>query len=614
MRSPWIPRQALETWISRIPASAVCGICLIAGSIGESDRVFLPWYESKGYFIRRPVARREKNRFTNAQVDWVNASLPGGGLGVDEVSLMEDRMSAAANLTRGTQDQAVDGSRVGQGQSQVPSNQIEGVYTGNCSGRPGQSTSSCDSSWNFASTPVQVEGRNFMRYQSDHEAFNNSFVDNQRRFAVIDEGNNVTYEYFGVHPDDIPDSTLKNRKTGPQGYRGWLQQDSSNDDVRVVIELNPKYRSDFEYNVFNDRSDTTQVLPAFGMDVLTYMNIDGGRHPGVNDVYGPAGQGSDGDPPAVEVTTEEHLGYRQPTLSRFHWDDARPDDIKNMNTRPDVEHIKWPVNIQDMNWYLYRVPGDPQVEESAFLFWITHAGGRRLARSGYSVNGLDAEQDGQLPDCDLKAEGSFDDGNIECNYTGQPALGFAGRNDRWTLRESTALADGNDVESLQYAYYPFDTHSGDLTLNEEMLLRQGVASALDVEDQGKRDMTHFSFMIKEASPYGYDLADLNSADTQKRLGVPRQREAKENYLAAWPDKPMDPAGVHLLVVTYYEVWNPDDGADDRVQYQYVKRDKSSSVRLPREAPSARRLPSGPAPGRHFSGGQEERAPGGGDLE
>ncbi len=547
---------------------------ILAGSVGENDRVFLPWHTSKGYFIRRSVARREKDRLINAQVDWVNDSLPGGGLGLDEVALMEDRMSAAANLTRGTQDQAVDGSRVGQGETDVTSNQIEGVYVGSCSGEPGQSVSSCDSSWNFASTPVQVKGRNFMRYQSDHEAFNNSFVDNQRRFAVVDEGGGVEYQYFGVHPDDIPDSTLKNRKTGPRGYRGWLQADSSDDDIRVVIELDTEYRSDFKYNVFNDRSDTTLVLPAFGMDVLTYMNIKGARHPGVNDVYG-----SDA-PPLVSVTTEDHLGYRQPTLSQFWSGRGEIDnlaDIEDMNTRPDVEHIKWPVNIQDMNWYLYEMPGDPQEEESYFLFWLTKAGASRLARSGYSERGLYPEQ---LPSCTLKGDGSFDDGNIECDYTGHLGGGFAGRSDEWLLTESTSLVGGADVQLVEYGYYPFDTDQGDFTLNEEMLLRQGVASPLDVEDEGRRDLSHFSFMIREASLFGYDMADLHSADTQRRLGAPRQEDAKENYLKAWPDSPIDPARVHLLVITYYEVLNPDDGADDRVQYRFVGRDESESVRLP----------------------------------
>ena len=564
-----------DTRIGRLKA------LLAAGSIDGGERAFLPWYEAKGYFIRRPVARREKDRFTNVQFEWVNDSLPGGGVATDEVALMEDRMSAAANLARGTQNQVVDGSRFGQGASEGTSNQIEGVYTGNCSAQPGQSVSSCSSSWNFASTPVQVEGRNFMRFQSDQEAFNNSFVDNQRRFAVVDEDGNKEYQYFGVHPEDIPDSTLKNRKTGPGGYRGWLQDDSSDDDVRVVIELDPKYRSDFNYNVFNDKSGTARFLPAFGSEVWTYMDIDGARHPAVNDLYGVD------SPPLIEVTTEKHLGYRQPTLSRFHWDEDDLSGIEAMNTRANVEHIKWPVNIQDMNWYLYRMPGDPQVEEAAFLFWITNSGGRRLARSGYAEQGLEVSK---LPKCELKGDGSFDDGNIECKYTGHLGGGYVGSQDAWILKESTSLADGVDVQPLEYAYYPFDTHNGELTLNEEMLVRRGVASPLDIEDEGFRDLSHFSFMIREASPYGYDLADLNSADTQRRLGVPRQAAAKKIYLegrpdedwpdGGWPDGPMDPAGVHLLVVTYYEVLNPDDGADDKVQYRLFGQGESSSVRLP----------------------------------
>ena len=62
----------------------------------------------------------------------------------------------------------------------------------------------------------------------------------------------------------------------------------------------------------------------------------------------------------VDPGSDEHSGYRQPLLHRVY------STMKLSELRSDgkSERIRWPVNLEDLNWYLYEasldgVPGSP---------------------------------------------------------------------------------------------------------------------------------------------------------------------------------------------------------------------------------------------------------------
>ena len=51
-------------------------------------------------------------------------------------------------------------------------------------------------------------------------------------------------------------------------------------------------------------------------------------------------------------------------------------------TRDDSEHIKWPVNLEDVNWYLYRLPSTGY-RDPLWLYWVSKDGRERLVSSAY---------------------------------------------------------------------------------------------------------------------------------------------------------------------------------------------------------------------------------------
>ncbi len=232
-----------------------------------------------------------------------------------------------------------------------------------------------------------------------------------------------------------------------------------------------------------------------------------------------------------------HAGYRQPSLSAVY------DLTASFLTPEPVRHIRWPVNIQDLNWYLYELPGKNH-EDPWWFLWLTDKGAERVVEEGYGDSAVPA---GVKPDCEL-------DGNellvekIECKD----------------------LPGG--------AYFPFQAGDGSPGLNPEMLVRQGVESPVDIDDLGPRNLSVFSFAVKEAEPMG--RASQSGEAVMRRYGVPLHREKMENYFEEWARKPIDPTRSYLMVFTYYESLNSHAIGGRGIMFQ--KSDKGGDrYRLPK---------------------------------
>ena len=176
-----------------------------------------------------------------SEVGWTDESLPEGGFADDPVALLEDSMAADANRDRSRTNAVHDGYRFAVVEGQVAASEMNGVYTGSCSG------SACNMSWNISSEPKQVESRGFERHQSSGETFQNTLENTLRYVNTVDEGGAQGLLAVPTAPGNIGDVTLAARRLGARGYRNWHHEDTGNNSIRVEIVFDDEFRQDFLY-------------------------------------------------------------------------------------------------------------------------------------------------------------------------------------------------------------------------------------------------------------------------------------------------------------------------------------------------------------------------------
>ena len=186
----------------------------------------------------------------------------------------------------------------------------------------------------------------------------------------------VEYEFDLA--ENEPSST-RNRDAGQGGYSRMHQEDTSSDELRISLVLKDKYRRDIEdYDPDKGGIFFSRSLPRMGYEPWTYVRSERGRRHALND-WTPAGGAS---PPLQSV---QHLGYRQPGLDRpaeFHDGTGGLARMTiGLTNRWDPKHIKWPVNFEDLNWYLYELPGN--YRESLWLYWLKEEGTQKVVFSAY---------------------------------------------------------------------------------------------------------------------------------------------------------------------------------------------------------------------------------------
>ena len=124
------------------------------------------------------------------------------------------------------------------------------------------------------------------------------------------------------------------------------------------------------------------------------------------------------------------------------------------------------------------------------------------------------------------------------------------------------------------AHFPFDafdSESASHLLGPDLLVKQGVERAEDVTDpMGNRKLNTFEFSILESQPMGKVPPEQDGREGERFYGIPRDVDARPEYLKQWKSDPINPNMSHLLVFTYYEVrlegevsfqpWDKKEGA------------------------------------------------------
>ena len=498
----------------------------------------MPWLNSDQYFYRRSVATPSEDRIRVYRSQWLDLENPGGGLSTDISSMMRDMAAQDADLATGTTSQPQGGSHLHVGQHDVPAMELQTTFDQSCSGP------TCSGIVNLTSTAVTVTASSSVQEWNNGMYSANTLGTGQRQGMVVDDKGVVVSEPVDVDLGGVRKSSLPDQSgtTGTYGQRSQADLDSN--EFSVTLMLDPDYREDFRWD--GGGLGENLIMRRFGSPRfrMTYKGYGVGRVRFL-------GYNEPGEPIREPIDQSAHVGYRQPSLSRAFHPGTAP------ITSASVSHIRWPVDLQDLHWYLYQLPGEYRVGDVHWMFWLDGDAVRKLVNGGYGQS-ADPLTGLTTPDCDLQGQ-VLVAGKIGC-----------------------VVPDADDLDKLRQGevtgvYFPFDTDDGSVGLERGMLVRQGVESPQEADGEDVRPLSVFQFDVKEQEPMG--RATESGAHAEARYGVPPDPDSRKDYLDGWPGEKIYPNRSYLMVVTYYESY--DSGEPDEGGITFENAVDGSKIRLPK---------------------------------
>ena len=547
---------------------------LLAGSLSETDvEHLLPWENREDYFKRRSVARRDPGRVKMFSARWKRPEEPTGGLSTDTAAVLRDQQAVDIERVSGTMAFMEKGFRREIFVQEMASVAVSVDTDLVCS------EGVCTEQLRSSSEPVEVLLQGQSRESNDGEEENSVVGADVRPLAKKGPDNERgEVEEVEVHNEEVDPSTVEQRGKAPSAYGELAQRDTDHNQIEIDITLKPFHRQDYSFN--SGGIVGIQEIPGLGYSLKTYHNIGLLREGKLNDMDdGFEGAGTD----VGKFDNAQHFGFRQPMLDRGYGVSSR------VGVPSNTEHIKWPVYLEDMNWYLYDLPGTEREDEWSLL-WLNKDGGKWLVEGGYGTSAVPHGDGARKPDCELDGDVLLKE-KIKCKRHDEDP-------------EEPEWHSGK-VRKGQYGpvYLPFNISAGMKPglLGSEDLLKAGVESPVDAGPNPGRKMNRFFFVIDESSKFGSEVETQGGIGLD-RFGAPRRRVADEEdddggggggdddnpsyekFVNDWPAEPVDPNQSYLLVITFYESRNPFSGAtggqDDRTLRISGEEMKDEAVKLP----------------------------------
>ena len=542
----------------------------------EDQRFLLPWDTRDEYMDRRRVAVPYKKAVQSYSGNWFDPANPDGGREVDFVDLARDQAANRLEALEGTVTAAGDGGVVYYGTIEAVAQEFTFQANDDCSG------SSCSGVTTVSSELVPVTFHTSVREQNDGQTYRNVTGEGDREVTTEDaDVLPVVLEKEQIEFDLslLPPSTLHLRDPGSGAYYRRYQENTGSDELRISLVLQDRYRRDFHLDPDSGALYKGRGLPVMGFNSWTYDRIDLGRDSDLNEWRK--------DIDSAFVPTEfKHKGYRQPLLNKpyFGGRSAEPWFHPIPTAAGSVPHgrIQWPVDLEDLNWYLYKLPV-AEYRGPLWLYWVSNEGRLRVVNSAYGENPVPFPEEAAL-DLGLLIDpdgNDVADGIPTCFLPGQKAPDgtfreYPASNYRLPLNIDTIECE--DVGPWDWSNVwrgnqdrvnlPFDTPDWPASphlLDEDLIVKQGVESAVDAGAAiGTRQLNRFDFFIQESERMGNFPPGEKGYHAERRYGLPRDGDSRDQYVDEWAFEPLDPNMPHLLVVTFYEAKVDDDLLDFRV--------------------------------------------------
>lgn len=507
------------------------------------------WKDNGEYMDQRRfnVGNTDKKRITHFEAKWINPANPSGGSVTDLAAVAEDQQAAGYDLVSVTQSRSGGGSRVFQGTIQVPGNTLTTTHSCPAAGTCTFTSSSGVSNISGAFNVVSQNSGEF------------------EQFSVADSSRPAGSGTVQIDVSDTPQVTLDQwAESGREAYSRLGMVDGENDELVVSIRLEREDRSDYTVRMDDERGNF--VMRAFGNNPWTYdaymeeLARPTPPAPQEPDRINTRARGAHTVKRAQESDSQWnpgdvlHVGYRQPSITDQFAAMDRPvytpgAGVGELGNFP-TDQILWPVNFEDISWYLFELPGNPEFNDGTgdnrWRYWLSDAGAKKLVESGFAGPGdvlFDREELTSDLVCSLK--GTLVSDGITC-------------------------VNGPADEGTDRFPFPFDKASGGDpavkngiigTVNGPKLVNRGVARPDDAGKSSARRLSEFTFVISEGSGLLAAGAEAGG-DAARRLGIPGDSGRAVTFREDWFKRPdgtgdgspeTNPNQSHLLVVAYYEM-------------------------------------------------------------
>ena len=540
---------------------------------GLNEIIQIPFKSPTSYVMRRAVGNYMNDRVDSFSALWIDDRNPAGGAGRDTAVILQDQQGDHAEVLEHTDQIARGGSRtitsVGEQHVVLSGGTVRAECVGNV----------CTIVDTLTST-------------SQTAAVNELSVDQNNQEEMVNEVG-----------EEVLVSERDAREGIPGGYDQLFVSDSSHNRIHVNIELNAVHREDYKWNLI--KNDAFEDLFVLGMGYRTWAFPQlKGQLPAFS-LGAPGGFDRPADRLESGHSGSSNLGYRQNVLGPAYYEggvglgalNRQRHTSNTLAVEPvdDWDRIPWPVNTEDLNWYLYELPGE--AGESQMSFWLSRGGGNRLIGSGYGLGaqdyafmpvcGFESGEDSTPTDPLLAVSGVPLVGNAACD---EEASRLAVMSDRLSPANERDLVEGK----LDDVYYPFEVknvgsgrtldgvnyqsggvspdvlRAGPLGL-EALLVRAGVSSPVDAVDGVPRGMNRFDFVVDERRPLNAESLSAEGDVAMARHGVPLDPTRAAEFFGEWPSHPIGPNRAYLMIVTYYESYKADrTGKSDNVRHFKVE--------------------------------------------
>ena len=528
--------------------------------------------EDRARWSTRSVGVPDGDVLESVQVRWIDPANPEGGDEVDPVLLLQQQQAAAAEIAARqrqvavtpTADQIVSrqGGEVTTGTQTQRAYQTSGSIT--CRGVTGCGTT-------VTSNPVDVRNVVDTYEYNTGEVFDGG-LNQEGRVEVCTQRNSAgacTGTKWQDLTGDLPPSELENLAGGSSSaLRGTVHANTDSDRLEVLLTLRQDYRQDLVD--FHGRG-FARFGSAYGLGERVVFDND--TSPQGEDSHGFYRQPFLARPVSLPghhpIGPTPYGGGSEPLLG---WREMARDAVYRTSV------IRWPVYLKDMAWYLFELPERDNLGPGEAYPDAANS----TAPSGYTW-----QRNPELWDWTARSAYGVTAARQHYYQCGP-------KSDKPSEQECQALpsAPGDDKyyeSDLPRPLFPFHVADGLLrgepgVLNADWLRKAGVAGPTDGEAEGYARNNEFQFQVVEGDRYsGFAQANEGAGSVSlARVGQPPPGYTRLGggttesfWIQNFPDQPVDPNRMHLLVLAFYEVRQVRDieyqqerqGADDPVVFR-----------------------------------------------